>query len=158
MAIGGMAAWLLHSKNERILGIGFDKRLQALVLILAAGIHLSSTDFFGPLQIEVLAVFYAIIIMNAAANPATIVRLERWPLPYLGRISYGIYVYQILGIRISFLIINRLGGFTSPLHRFGSMYALSALLTVGLAALSYHYFEQPFLRRKTRFSAVPTAA
>jgi peptidoglycan/LPS O-acetylase OafA/YrhL len=29
-----------------------------------------------------------------------------------------------------------------------------AVLTVGVAQLSYHYFEQPFLRLKKRFTVV----
>ena len=31
-------------------------------------------------------------------------------------------------------------------------------LTIGVAALSYHYFEKPFLRLKKRFTFVPSRA
>jgi len=157
MAIGGLAAWLVHYGNARVLGVLFDRRLQVAMLVLAVGVHLFSANFFGSLQIEVMSVIFALIILDAAANPATLVRLEYGPLPYLGRISYGIYVYQILAIRVSFLVIDRWVGFANPVHRFGSMYVVSALLTVGLAAVSYHFLERPFLRLKAGFSVVPSA-
>ncbi len=74
------------------------------------------------------------------------------PLVYLGRISYGLYVYHLLALQVCEVALRR-----SHLH--GVTYALvqmamAMLLTIGLAALSYRFLETPFLRLKSRFTFV----
>ena len=59
---------------------------------------------------------------------------------YLGKISYGLYVFHAAVIRLV----------PSPL------FALP--LTIAIAALSYRYLESPFLRLKVRFAHVSTRA
>ena len=53
---------------------------------------------------------------------------------YLGKISYGLYVFHAAALRVV----------PSPL--------LALPLTIGIAALSYRYLESPFLRLKDRFA------
>jgi peptidoglycan/LPS O-acetylase OafA/YrhL len=80
------------------------------------------------------------------------VRPFSW-LVYLGRISYGLYVFHLLGLAlVAKLIITGVG---IPLG-FEIRVLLSFGLTVLLAAVSYRWLEQPFLRMKKRFSAVRT--
>jgi peptidoglycan/LPS O-acetylase OafA/YrhL len=81
-----------------------------------------------------------------------LVRPFSW-LVYLGRISYGLYVFHLLGLAlVAKLIITGVG---IPLG-FEIRVLLSFGLTVLLAAVSYRWLEQPFLRMKKRFSAVRT--
>jgi peptidoglycan/LPS O-acetylase OafA/YrhL len=69
-------------------------------------------------------------------------------LAYLGRISYGLYVFhwmfvEILGVPSAHAPIDR------------SVRAMVALLaTIATAACSYHFFEKPFLRLKEKFARV----
>lgn len=76
------------------------------------------------------------------------VRPLSW-LVYLGRISYGLYVFHLLALAIimNLRFVPVLGiplGFTARV-------LLSFLLTVTLAAISYRWLEQPFLKLKERF-------
>ncbi|HSK64037.1 MAG TPA: acyltransferase [Pyrinomonadaceae bacterium] len=74
-------------------------------------------------------------------------------LVYLGRISYGLYIFHLLALAlIPNVLIIKLG---IPVN-FESRLLLSFGLTVLLAAVSYRFLEQPFLRLKKRFS--PMAA
>lgn len=78
------------------------------------------------------------------------------PLVYLGKISYGLYVFHVLAIDL----IMEAG---TQLHLNSKTWILvkgitALLLTVGLAMLSYRFFESPFLRFKERFSFVKSRA
>jgi peptidoglycan/LPS O-acetylase OafA/YrhL len=81
--------------------------------------------------------------------PLLHVRPFSW-LVYLGRISYGLYVFHLfaLAVMMKILFVPLLG---IPLS-FPVRVLLSFLLTVGLAATSYSWLELPFLRLKARFS------
>lgn len=75
--------------------------------------------------------------------------VPRWAA-YLGRISYGLYVFHVLAIELTRIYFQQLPGFL-----YSTAAALVAfLLTVSAAVLSYTYLESPFLRVKRRFEVV----
>ncbi len=71
-------------------------------------------------------------------------------LLYLGKISYGLYVYHELA--------NFLSGKLIPVHIGFVQLALRPILamafTIVLASMSYAVLEKPFLKLKTRFAHV----
>ena len=86
--------------------------------------------------------------------------VPRW-LAYLGRISYGLYIVHSF---VFFLLFQKLAPLLIPRTAFAHIAAelrewlgTCAVLAVsiGLAHLSFRYFEQPFLRLKKRFTFVP---
>jgi peptidoglycan/LPS O-acetylase OafA/YrhL len=96
-----------------------------------------------------LCVGYAMV---AVACCLFIVALQGLPSPkpmvYSGKISYGLYVFHIPAIA---LVTSRL-----PLYWTGAVVSLA--LAYGLAALSYRFFEKPFLLLKQRYELVPARA
>ena len=68
-------------------------------------------------------------------------------LIYLGRISFGLYVFHLLAIQVVIFALS--GGY----GHIGGV-AASLLLTIIMAALSYRFLETPFLRLKERFAVV----
>lgn len=149
---GGACAMLVYYKKERILNGLFRKEVQMLVygvliLSLATGFHISG------LNLEYYGLFFGYFILNLAANPRSIVNLEYSWISYLGKISYGIYIYQTAFIVASVHLIQWIFGGNLSLLIFNLIvYPLSAFLTIGVSALSYRYFETPFLNLKHRFS------
>jgi peptidoglycan/LPS O-acetylase OafA/YrhL len=84
------------------------------------------------------------------------------PLVYLGKISYGLYVFHMLAIgcaskalglieRMTFGPVNR--GF-GPTLRSVLMLPVALALTILLAIASYRFLEQRFLKVKERFTLV----
>ncbi len=71
-------------------------------------------------------------------------------LIYLGRISYGLYVYHAAAL---FLIVPIL----TP-QRWLLCIVVSLAATIVVAAASYRWLESPFLRLKTRYQHVRSAA
>ncbi len=73
-------------------------------------------------------------------------------LVYLGRISYGLYVFHLFALAwvMKWLSVPLVG---IPLNFQGRLIT-AFILTVGLAAVSYRWLELPFLRLKKRFSYI----
>jgi peptidoglycan/LPS O-acetylase OafA/YrhL len=70
-------------------------------------------------------------------------------LIYLGKISYGLYVFHILGLYIAGYIFP-----TNSLKGYSEYLAMGFALTLVLSMLSYRWLETPFLRLKERFSTI----
>ncbi len=77
-------------------------------------------------------------------------------LVYFGKISYGLYVFHLAAFQLATKL-------TAPLHLLGHslpnlvMVDCSALLlTMSLAAISYRFFEKPFMHFKERFAIIPS--
>jgi peptidoglycan/LPS O-acetylase OafA/YrhL len=86
--------------------------------------------------------------------------LPGWAI-YLGRISFGLYVFHEFAIyTTNHLIIQNLSAHMNPLIKSleGPIFLLDIGLTLGLtilaAAISYRYFETPFLKMKKRHSVI----
>lgn len=73
-------------------------------------------------------------------------------LTYLGKISYGLYVFHELALQVC-------GGLADRYHiHLGFRWIGAAGLTFVLAALSYRFFEKPFLILKDRYAIISSRA
>ena len=70
------------------------------------------------------------------------------PFVYLGKISYGLYVFHF-----AFILLLGVGAAHTPGRR-ALLICFAFLCTVAAAATSYHFLERPFLGLKKRFSYV----
>jgi peptidoglycan/LPS O-acetylase OafA/YrhL len=75
-------------------------------------------------------------------------------LRYLGKISYGLYVYHLATERMSIEISDMLIPHARGRGYAGVVLVVRLMVTVGVAAVSYHILERPFLRLKERFTLV----
>jgi peptidoglycan/LPS O-acetylase OafA/YrhL len=117
-------------------------------LVLAAAVFAapngeSVTAWRGAQQLTAIA---AVIVIGYMATSA--VRFMRAPvLLWFGRRSYGIYLIHMAVLQA---LLNGVTGIPRAMHNL-----IGIPLTIVLAALLYRYVEQPFLRRKTRYSRAP---
>ncbi len=134
-----------------------------IMLVYALGflmILFKNIIFSGSLVIferYAIALFFCFIIVDQIVNERKI--SWKWfhnRALYLGKISYGIYMYHLL---VMFLLHDYIlrdfdyKGFSKINLLLGAViYVLAApTITVFLSWLSYKFFEQPFLKLKGRF-------
>lgn len=73
------------------------------------------------------------------------------PLVYLGRISYSLYVFHVVGLMITDYTIRHQD---TNLPHYLYRNAVAFAITVAFAAVSYRFVEMPFLNLKQRFTHV----
>jgi peptidoglycan/LPS O-acetylase OafA/YrhL len=150
MGMGAVGAYLVYS-NSKWLKIIYRKEIQIL-----AWLALCISVFYHPLHVisfadkEINAIIYFILILNVSTNKETLVTLENKFMNYLGKVSYGIYVYHMIVI---YVISSMLLSFQIELSPF-VIYPGIVLLTIGISALSYKYFETPFLKLKRKHTLI----
>jgi peptidoglycan/LPS O-acetylase OafA/YrhL len=108
-----------------------------------------ATDYASPFMhlggFTLLAVATAMLLVNLVASSASYASLffEYRPLVWLGRISYGVYLWHYPVFKATSLL--RTGW---PLKLCAALAA-----TLIISSFSYYLFERPILRFKQRFSA-----
>jgi peptidoglycan/LPS O-acetylase OafA/YrhL len=157
MAIGGLAALLLFYRER---SEGWWTNLHGLLVQRGTG-WIAGGIFVGLMMIsyryrvslyQLYAGLFAILILRVITLPTG--WLESGMMRYLGKISYGIYLLQHFAIFFLFRGWLEKGweifpGLSQDSRPAGIViFLLAALLTVGLAAISYRFFESRFLKRK----------
>ena len=118
---------------------------------LFSGAFLPAIDKVGAHQV----IIYSLIAVGAAALTMAALHeplfgfLKRRPFQYLGKISYGLYVFHFVGIAVASKLASTMG-WTS-----WAVSALTAFVaTTFCSVLSYELFERQFLKLKQRFETV----
>jgi peptidoglycan/LPS O-acetylase OafA/YrhL len=155
IGLGILLALLLHTKRVRPNGWERIFLLCAslvILLVVSWYCHLNwltaPVSGLGLLGYPMAALSCCGIVLATVGTNLPITRNAA--LIYLGKISYGLYVYHLLGM----WMIDRL---SAHLHRSYDpfAYAVAGLgLTIVLASTSYHFLELPFLQFKKRFTYV----
>ena len=103
---------------------------------------------YALMALGVVLIFFSTLGYSALRNARVLISL--------GKISYGLYVFHILALRIMLRPVTWLQAhIVAPIWFFGCLQVISALaLTILAAHLSYRYFESFFLRLKEHYAAV----
>jgi peptidoglycan/LPS O-acetylase OafA/YrhL len=161
-ALGGLLAlWLHHRK--------FSLKPPLRLLILATGLGLFTLACFpfhflepghSAPGLQTLASYFcldgAALCTFCAFLGASLPRIAK-PLIYLGKISYGLYVFHLaIMFMVERVLLKRVR--LEPAHPVATAFVLTMVLTILVAMASYHFFEKPFLRFKEKFTFVPSRA
>jgi peptidoglycan/LPS O-acetylase OafA/YrhL len=103
----------------------------------------SDTIYQGGYTLVGLAVMVIVYFIAVSANTARRKALPMRLLEYVGRISYGLYLWHVP----VYLLLLREVGIRNPQLRW-----LSLLFTLMVASLSFFVIELPFLRLKDRLT------
>lgn len=109
----------------------------------------------SPVANEFIALVSLLVIMAGLVRKPL---LENRVMNYLGKISYGIYVIHPIVLYVGTRVFkNVVTSGEAPQNQGGGCFAIFICvsgLTIALAALSYKYYEMPFLRIKDKFAVV----
>ena len=94
------------------------------------------------------SLFFGLVALTAYGTGPWIRLLDRPPLSHLGRISYGLYIYNPLALLAASLILT--GPASAYLSGGVAETALGAAITYAIALASWRYLETPMLRIKER--------
>lgn len=126
------------------------------ILIVSITVLFFTTNWFMLdtlwLRNGVTVVLFCLFLHSLAYNNFGIT-VKISSLNYLGKISYGLYMYHIIALNLVvflFLKLNYLEIFT-PEITIILINILTFALTVGMAHLSYTYFESYFLKLKINY-------
>jgi peptidoglycan/LPS O-acetylase OafA/YrhL len=160
---GALLALILKGRTPR-----FHPATRVLLLVLSAAGLIAAQFFFEtsghsiPQRYELQVAGYALQNLACMVLFLSFLGEERIGahrfLVYLGKISYGLYVFHLGAIHaIEFLDVY-LTSHASSSFRPSAVVDIptSLALTILIASLSYRYFEAPILRYKKRFERIRT--
>jgi peptidoglycan/LPS O-acetylase OafA/YrhL len=155
--LAGSAAGILVSSGllrstpalERGLNWAGHFTLGILFLFLCWGWAGDSYVLQAGLLVLNLAMTSMVVCLMMSPGPILRWFFEFPPLMWIGRVSYGLYLWHML-------VFGRRG--TIPLLKSAGSWAVTVAVTIGVAAVSFYALEQPLLRLKRRFERVPASA
>ena len=165
MAIGGLAAWWLYyvaSKPLQNVWL-FSKSSQVILLSILfiriflqgwmeANVPLYHIFFLSRWAPSIVySALFAWLILNVSVNEHSFVKFRQPFLSFLGKISYGIYMYHML---VAFFMLQLLKPFIKTLPVGVDSVAVYTAITgvvIAVAALSKRFLEDPILALKARY-------
>ncbi|MBR9831421.1 acyltransferase [bacterium] len=152
MAIGALLGYLLFYRRDQLLGLWiFSKKWLQLIIFafLVAWYGFKTDSVFIKNTITLpLSLLYGWIIINVGTNPKNIIKLDNKVFDWIGQRTFGIYLMHMFVVYIVSFFYLKTGLFANHflLYIF-SFYVMVFAITIGLAQLSFKYFEQPIMKR-----------
>ena len=155
----GTVKFLHKSRNSYLLcslGLFFFFKLQPNVSLIGSQSGATVLSYW------LSAVGSAMLLLSVLSKNNLSRLLCLRPLRYLGKISYGLYIFHKLGISSAYMILAMILPFhlveRNGLKPWMLLVALSFGITVLFASISYRLLEYPFLKLKGRFTSIQSRA
>ena len=146
IAVGALIALILKGRTPELRNATrWAAMAGGLLIVVFCGLELSVAGPTALIAYPLATVAATLMLLGILGAP--------WQIPgvfiYLGRISYGLYVFHMFAITMSQHYIDLDHGFVE----WAAEFTVAFTATVVLAAISYRWYEKPFLQLKSRFSA-----
>ncbi len=147
-----------------VIGFGgmdlFAVKIRPMLLFLAGVACFYLMSLLPPIQTVSFLLFAsyalaglstALVLQSAVGSDGMKRFLSAKVLVYLGKRSYGLYLYHFFGIDLANWVLGFLPELLFPQ---AASFSLSMLFTVVMSIASYRVVERPFLKLKKRFEVV----
>jgi len=149
MATGALLAFVFKYYPQ-YLKILFSKTAQLIITLLIMYCWIKNVRMLFVDQFY--ATLFGLLILNLAVNPNAIFSLENKVFNYLGKISFGLYVYHLIAFDLNVKIIQLLG---IEIRFQFLLFILGLFTTVLLSSISFFIIEAPFLKlKRLKFSII----
>lgn len=157
MVIGALGALLYESKNKLFLYVFDNKITQFLSLSILCALALNFSFINAVLDTSIISVVALALIIGQINVKNRILNLENVLCNFLGKISYGIYVYHPLLIFLISILFKEMF-FENDVLKLILVYLSILVATILLSYISYNYFEKKFIRYKDKFAIIKSSS
>ena len=161
LAIGGLIAYY-SATSQRF--VDFFQNLHpyivksfyvAMVLIFFFRAHIFAHTTLKIFDTSIIAAIFALIILEQNYLKNSMFKMSNNRLfSTLGKYTYGLYCLHTIGGLVTLQITSKLHINTELWQVMVTNTIIMFSLSIFLAYLSYHYYEKPFLRLKSKFSII----
>jgi len=164
LTIGAFGAWLSFYSSRFLSFFQGLKRpvIITIYLITAVCFFLKQYIFTGsPYWVAssrlIISLLFVFILLEQNYSQNSFFKMGQFKrLSKLGEYTYGLYCLHMIGILVAAIGLRMLNLNTSLWQLFIIEGGLSLILSIGLAYISFHYYEKPFLNLKKKFAKVKT--
>jgi peptidoglycan/LPS O-acetylase OafA/YrhL len=153
MAIGALGACMWHNGRVPILAALVRILTMRVTWLLALAAIAASFTFgmnYGLVDQQIYSAMFLILVMNTAIVGRGKIVFSFRILATAGRYSYAAYCFHWIVFVGTIALLARIETLIPMGSNHSLHYAIGFLLTFGIAAFSYRYFERPFLKLKAR--------
>lgn len=156
MLLGGLGAYLFFNKSK-IIKLIDNKITQTIVWLIILAMALNVFWFLNSIiEIFVISAVTLFLIIGQINVKNRLINLETPIVSYLGKLSFGIYVYHPLIIHLysNVLKFNPNNTFLNEIGFTVLIFVSIITTTILISHISYFYFEMKFLKLKGKFSII----
>lgn len=123
-----------------------------LLVLFQKQILFSGDSFLSHFNESIIALAFTILIAFFLPRNSNL-KIKSKVLAYLGRISYGLYVYHIILIHLSLQFMIKQNILLDDWLTLLSFMLITFTATVAVSAFSFRFFELPFLKWREKITA-----
>ena len=153
MIIGAFGAYGVKYNSKKMLSIVYHPIVFGISLLSLPLMNYFSPEILNDAIHLPYSVMFIVIILNVSTNKKGLVLLENKFFNFLGKISYGLYMYHMMIVVFVIQMVAKIHG-EIGLKENILIYFCSVGLSILVAWLSYEYFEKLFLKLKPKFTIV----
>lgn len=159
MFIGALGAYLYYHHKNILIKYFHNRFLEFTAIIFFILVTFNLFHIASPIDHEITSVFTLIIIINQISNPKKLLSLENKSFNFLGKISYGLYVWNPL---IIYLLSRVFQNYLSDMRiniivLLLSVFLINIFVIILVSYLSYEYFERKFLKMKKNYMIIKSS-
>lgn len=157
LVIGALGAYLLKFNYTKIISYFLHPISEVISWLFLITVAFNQFHIASIIDHEIISVVTLVLIFNQIKKDKPILNLEQKIFDFLGKISFGLYVYNPLIIYLTAQFINRLG-IENTVVKYGVIYFISISFLILVAYCSYQFFEKRFLKLKYRYTVIQSNA
>jgi len=159
LCLGGLGAYIyLYKGGVKML---FSSKLKVYIEFFCWGIlllvSLNKFHIASIIDHEIISCITVVIIYSQIFGKPFF-NLENKLFDFLGKISYGIYVYNPLVIYLTSLIFKKIFNLKTSFFSYIAIYSIVLFFNILIAYISYNTLEKYFLKMKSNFTVIKSVS